>query len=158
MFGRVPIRDVATLDDVIAIVDSGEDAQILIFDVDNTLAPQTATLSEFASIVDAAIDKVEAHPKVERVIALTNGPQRGVARMVSRGNKPWTTKRRLHIVRNGPPVVIIGDQVLTDGLLAWRFRATFLHLVLDDEQEDRRQANMRRIGGLLLRVLFRRVG
>jgi hypothetical protein len=46
--------------------------------------------------------------------------------------------------------------VLTDGLLAWRLQATFLHLVIDDEGEERRQAIMRRIGSIVLLMLFRR--
>ena len=46
--------------------------------------------------------------------------------------------------------------MLTDGFLAWRLRATFLHLVIDDETEDRRQTIMRRIGGVVLVMLFRR--
>ena len=158
MLARVPIRDVQSLDEVMAFVESTDGQMVIIFDVDNTLAPQGVALDEFASLVDAAIDRVEAHPSVERVIALTNGGQRGVARMVSRGNKPWTTKRRLGLHRNRTPVVVVGDQILTDGLLAWRLRATFLYLVLDDEHEDRRQANMRRIGTLIVRVLFKRTG
>jgi len=48
--------------------------------------------------------------------------------------------------------------VLTDGLLAWRLGATFLHLVIDDETEERRQAVMRRIGCIFVVMLFRRTG
>jgi hypothetical protein len=40
--------------------------------------------------------------------------------------------------------------------LAWRLRATFLFLVIDDESEAPRQAIMRRIGRIVDRVLFRR--
>ncbi len=76
--------------------------------------------------------------------------------MVSRGNKPWTSRRRLGLRGSSAPLVVVGDQVLTDGLLAWRLRATFLHLVIDDEGEDRRQAIMRRIGSVVLLMLFRR--
>jgi hypothetical protein len=34
-------------------------------------------------------------------------------------------------------MVVVGDRVPTNGLLAWRLRATFLHVVLDDEHEER---------------------
>jgi hypothetical protein len=108
--------------------------------------------------VNSAIDRVEANPSIARVIALTNGPQRQVDRMVSRGNKPWTTRRRLGLRGSSATLVVVGDQVLTDGLLAWRLRATFLHLVIDDETEDRRQAIMRRIGSIFVVMLFRRTG
>jgi predicted HAD superfamily phosphohydrolase YqeG len=156
MLARVPIRDVQSLDEVMAFVESTDGQKVIIFDVDNTLAPQGAPLAEFGQLVNSAIDRVEANPSIARVIALTNGPQRQVDRMVSRGNKPWTTRRRLRLRGSSAPLVVVGDQVLTDGLLAWRLGATFLHLVIDDETEDRRQTVMRRIGGIFVVMLFRR--
>ena len=158
MLARVPIRDVESLDEVMAFVESTDGQKVIIFDVDNTLAPQGVPLAEFGQLVNSAIDRVEANPGIARVIALTNGPQRQVARMVSRGNKPWTTRRRLGLRGSSAPLVVVGDQVLTDGLLAWRLRATFLHLVIDDETEERRQAVMRRIGSIFVVTLFRRTG
>ena len=155
IFGRVPIRDVRSLDDVAAFAASESGDVVLIFDVDNTLAPQGAPLEEFTVLVNGAIDRFEAIGSVARVIALSNGPQRGVPRMIARGNKPWTSRRRLGLGRTDS-IVVVGDQMLTDGLLAWRLRATFLHLVIDDQEEERRQANMRRIGTLLTGMLFRR--
>ncbi len=156
MLGRVPIHDVQSLEDVMALVESSDGEKVIIFDVDNTLAPQGCGLGDFAVAVNTAIDRCEACTGIGRVIALTNGPQRDVDRMVSRGNKPWTTRRRLGL-RRGDPVVVVGDQVLTDGLLAWRLRASFLHLVIDDEEEDSRQARMRRIGKMVTAALFRPV-
>jgi hypothetical protein len=73
--------------------------------------------------------------------------------MIHRGNKPWTTRRRLGL-HSGQPVWVVGDQVLTDGILAWRLGATFVHLALDTGAEAQRQAVMRRIGGWLARMLF----
>lgn len=156
MFGRILMHDVRSLDDVMDFLDSGDHEQVVISDVDNTLAPQGVSLGEFGALVNAAIDRIEASKKVARVIALTNGPQRDVERMISRGNKPWTTRRRLGLRGRHGPVVVIGDQVLTDGVLAWRLRAAFLHLVIDDESEDQRQATMRRLGRVVRRLFFRR--
>lgn len=156
MLGRVPMRDVRSLAEVVAYVESSDLAQVVICDVDNTLAPQGLPLPEFGRLVNAAIDSLEANQHVARVIALTNGPQRDVDRMVSRGNKPWTSRRRLGLRGSEAPIVVVGDQVLTDGVLAWRLRATFLHLVIDDETEERRQATMRRIGLIVVGIFFRR--
>ena len=156
MLGRVPMRDVRSLDDVITLVEYINGEKFIISDVDNTLAPQGAPLEEFGAIVNSAIDRLEANRNVARVIALTNGPQRQVARIVSRGNKPWTSRRRLSLKGNRSPLVVVGDQVLTDGVLAWRLRATFLHLVLDNETEERRQAIMRRLGHIIIGMLFNR--
>ena len=148
--------DVRSLDDVIGFVESSPGERVLISDVDNTLVPQDVPLREFGVIVNAAIDRLEALPSVARVIPLTNGPEREVSRLVSRGNKPWTTRRRLGLRGTRTPIVVVGDQVLTDGLLAWRLRAAFLFLVTDDESEAPRQAIMRRMGRIVDRVLFRR--
>jgi len=155
MFGRVPIRDVRSLDDVGVFVASSAAGMVLIFDVDNTLAPQGAPLEEFGMLVNGALDRFETSPGVERVIALTNGPQRGAPRMISRGNKPWTTRRRLGLREVRLPIVVVGDQVLTDGMLAWRLGATFLHLVIDDEREEPRQAAMRRMGKVVMGLFCR---
>jgi predicted HAD superfamily phosphohydrolase YqeG len=156
MLGRVQMYDVRSLDEVVDFVDSSAGENVIISDVDNTLVPQDVSLGEFGAVVNASIDRLEAQPTVARVIALTNGPEREVSRLVSRGNKPWTSRRRLGLRGTPTPVVVVGDQVLTDGLLAWRLRATFLHLVIDGEDEARRQATMRRLGSHLIGVLFRR--
>jgi predicted HAD superfamily phosphohydrolase YqeG len=158
MLARVPIHDVQSLDEVMAFVELTDGEKVIIFDVDNTLAPRGVPPAELGRLVNSAIDRVEANPSIARVIALSNGPQREVARMVSRGNKPWTTRRRLGLRGSSAPLVVVGDQVLTDGLLAWRLGATFLHLVIDDETEERRQAVMRRIGSIFIVMLFRRTG
>lgn len=155
MLGRVPFHDVRSLDEVAAMVEAGNGAKVLIFDADNTLAPQGAPIDEFGVVVNDAIDRFEAHPSVARVVVITNGPERGVSAMISRGNKPWTSRRRLGLRGMQSPIVVIGDQVLTDGLLAWRLRATFLHLVIDEVREERRQRMMRRIGNVAMRLFLR---
>lgn len=158
MLGRVPIRLVRSLDEAAAVVASHDRKTIVIFDVDNTLARQGAPFDEVAAVVDGTIGSFEAIPSVSRVIVLTNGPQRGVPQMVSRGNKPWTTRHRLGLHRAGDTIVVVGDQVLTDGLLAWRLNATFLHLVIDETNEDRSQARMRSIGRVAQGLFFREFG
>ncbi len=155
MIGRVPMSSIRSLDGVADFVAASDGAKVLIFDADNTLAPQGAPVEEFGALVNRAIDRFEASPGVDRVIVITNGPQRDVPNMISRGNKPWTSRRRLGLRGVGSPIVVIGDQVLTDGLLAWRLGATFLHLVLEEEKEEPRQLAMRRMGRLVLRLFLR---
>ncbi|MCP3975273.1 MAG: hypothetical protein GY720_12380 [bacterium] len=155
MFHRVRIRHVRALDDVETFIESMGSDVVAVFDVDNTLAPQGVAPDEFVILVNEAIDRFEGLPLVSRVIALTNGPPRGVERMISRGNKPWTTRRRLGLRGRHHRIVVVGDQLLTDGLLAWRLRATFLSLVIDDQNEAPRQATMRRVGRFLAGIFFR---
>ena len=152
---RARMRRIESLDDVVDFVQSRAAGHILIFDVDNTLVRQGAPLDEFGREVNAAIDRFESMPGVERVIVLTNGAERGVPRMISRGNKPWTSRRRLGLRGLRTPVVVVGDQILTDGLLAWRLRGTLLHLVIDHETEPRQQALMRRMGGIVETLVMR---
>lgn len=146
MARRVPQIQVRNLDDVAAFAQSAPSPVTLVFDVDNTIVPQGVDPAVFVAEVNAAIDRFEALAQVARVIVLTNGPERGVPRMVTRGNKPWTSRRRLGLRGVTAGIVVVGDQVLTDGVLAWRLGATFLHLVIDDENEDARQTTMRRAG------------
>lgn len=151
---RVPLQSTATEDEALALLDSAAEPVTLIVDVDNTLVRQGARPDEFVAVVNRGLDRFEAHPMVARLIALSNGTQRGVSRIIGRGNKPWTSRRRLSLGR-GENVWVIGDQVLTDGLLAWRVRAPFLHLVVSAE-EPLRQARMRRYGRWLTPLLFDR--
>jgi len=152
---RAPMHDISSLDEIAAFVPPDPGGHTLIFDADNTLAPQGAPLDQFGALVNEAIDRFEALAGVDRVIILTNGPERGVSRMIARGNKPWTTRRRLSLSRDSR-IVVIGDQILTDGLLAWRLGGPFLYLVIDQNGEDARQAAMRGIGKVLTGLFFRR--
>ena len=149
---RIVKRNASNLGDVANLLSDTAGPVVLVFDVDNTLVRQGAPPGEFIAVVNAAIDRFEAHPSVSRVIALTNGAQRGVPRLVSRGNKPWTTRRRLGLTGD---VVVVGDQILTDGVLAWRLGAAFVHLVIDDSAEPPDQSRLRRRGKWLAPLLFK---
>lgn len=45
-------------------------------------------------------------------------------RVVPAARKPWRTDYLRYCPR---PLIVVGDQLITDGLLAWRVRAAFLH-------------------------------
>jgi predicted HAD superfamily phosphohydrolase YqeG len=155
MFRRVPMQQATDLDEVAALVADAPGRNIVVFDADNTLVPQGAAPELFQAAVTDAVKRFEAMASVERVTVLTNGPERGVPGMVHRGNKPWTTRRRLGLDKGTAAVWVVGDQVLTDGVLAWRFGATYVQLVFDQEGEDSRQAAMRSAGRALAGMLFR---
>lgn len=154
---RVPTKTVDDIADIEALAMAATRSIVLIFDADNTLVPQGISAGEFAERINAFIDRFERLSTVERMIVLTNGPARGVDRIESRGNKPWTSRRRLGLLDSRSDVWVVGDQILTDGLLAWRLNATYLHLPITERGEHPRQVVMRRVGQLLHRVLFRRL-
>lgn len=155
MLRRVPRVAVRSLDDVEARARETSRPLVLIFDVDNTIVPQGAPWDELGRAAHAVRDRFQAIDQVERVILLTNGAERGVPWMESRGNKPWTSRRRLGLDRSSPEVWIVGDQVLIDGVLAWRLGARFFHRVVDAGNEAVGQALMRRIGPRIERLIFR---
>lgn len=155
MLRRIVRLAAADRDDVTGLLSDIEGQVTLIFDVDGTVIRQGASSSEVADAVNAAIDDFEMHPCVKRALALTNGADRGVPRMISRGNKPWTTRRRLGISR-ADPVVVVGDQVLTDGVLAWRLGAVFIQLVVDELNEPTAQSRLRKRGRWIEPILFKR--
>lgn len=156
MFRKVVSRVVDDLDAVASVAAEADRRLILIFDTDNTIVPQGTPPKEFRDRVNQAIDRFEQIPTVERAIVLTNGPRRGVDRMISRGNKPWTSRKRLGLVDGNTEMWVIGDQVLTDGVLAWRLGAEFFHCMIDPADDYPGQARLRRLGRLVAPLIFRR--
>lgn len=154
---RVPTKRFDDIADVEALARARTRSLVLIFDADNTLVPQGIPAGEFGERINAFIDRFESVSTVERMIVLTNGPARGVDRIESRGNKPWTSRRRLGLIDSESDVWVVGDQILTDGFLAWRLNATYLHRPIAERGEPGRQAVMRAVGTLLHRLLFRRL-
>ncbi len=156
---RISSTHVEDVDEVAARVASDPGPLIVVFDADNTLVRQGAPPAEFAPRIDEVIDKFERLAAIERVIVISNGPPRGAERMISRVNKPWTTRRRLGIRRRSKtPIWVIGDQILSDGLLAWRLGATFLQCAIDPADDYPGQARMRRLGRYVAPLIFRKNG
>lgn len=154
-FHRVPIVQLSHLDELYRRAASAAGPLVLVFDADNTLVRQGAPAQEFAEIVNGEIDRFTGLEAVNRVVVITNGPERGVDRMISRGNKPWTGRARLGLAGSDGEVWVIGDQILIDGVLAWRLGARFIHLVIAEAGESPRQATMRLVGSWVRRLFFR---
>ncbi len=154
MFHRVPIRDAEDLDRIAELAAAAPSGLVMLCDVDNTLVRQGADPEEFLARVTEAVARLEAIPSVARVALVSNGTERGIPGMISRGNKPWTTRRRLGLTGGEAEVWVVGDQIITDGLLAWRLGVPFVHQVVDATSEGSRQSLMRRLGGLVRRRFF----
>ena len=156
MLRRVVRQVVDDLDAVALLAARANHRLILILDADNTLVPQGAPQNEFRDRVNDAISRFEQIPTIEKAIVLTNGPRRGVDRMISRGNKPWTSRKRLGLVGGNTEVWVVGDQVLTDGLLAWRLGALYLQRAIAETGEKPSQAAMRALARIVSRLVFKR--
>jgi predicted HAD superfamily phosphohydrolase YqeG len=154
---RIQSAFVDDIDEVATRLAAQPGPLIVIFDADNTLVPQGASPTEFAGTVNEVIDRFELLESVARVIVISNGPERGADRMISRVNKPWTSRKRLGINRGSKtPVWVVGDQVVSDGLLAWRLGATFVHCAIDPDDDFPGQAGQRRLGRLIAPLIFRK--
>ena len=159
MVRRIPSISVKNIDEVAARFAVQPGPLIVIFDADNTLVRQGAPPAEFAPRVNEVIDRFESLAAVVRVIVISNGPPRGAERMISRVNKPWTTRRRLGIRRRSKtPIWVVGDQILSDGLLAWRLGASFLHCAIDPTDDYPGQSRQRRWGKYVAPLIFRKNG
>ncbi len=157
MLRRIPFTPVSDLDEVVALLAAAPGPAVVILDADNTLVRQGADEEEYADAVNGTVDRLEQLKSVARVIVATNGPDRGVPHAINRADKPWTSRERLGLdPQSDASIWVVGDQVLTDGLLAWRLRARFVHLTLDPKDPYPGQARMRRLGKLVAPLLLRK--
>lgn len=74
--------------------------------------------------------------------------------IVLRAHKPFTRRSKLGLLRHEVPLAVVGDQVTTDGLLAWRLGCTFHQVRLDPSREPIWPRALRLLG-LLFLPLFR---
>jgi hypothetical protein len=110
----------------------------LVVDVQPFVAPWGCSLEDMASrVIALSRHLVEAAPKLSTLVFATNAwltfrvkhlgecPQ---VTLVGTACKPWRTGYLSDAPR---PVVVVGDQVITDGLLAFRLHGQFLHWQVD---------------------------
>ena len=103
----------------------------LVVDVEPLVVPWDSAPTLFANAADDFMQTVRANlPSVTSVVNSSHSRCPRAAdgkpdiRIVTAARKPWRTK---YLHDEPGPVAVAGDQVLTDGLLAWRLGASFLH-------------------------------
>jgi predicted HAD superfamily phosphohydrolase YqeG len=139
----------------------------LVVDVDGTLLP-FGRVRASDEAVGRLRDLVGAH-RPHTVCVATNARAKvplsaeysGIpVTYVTRARKPWTHRRRLDAPCEAPEAAclraVVGDQVLTDGLLALRLDAVFVHVTSPGAHEPPGSRLMRLVGLLLTPLLFRR--
>jgi predicted HAD superfamily phosphohydrolase YqeG len=117
---------------------AASETSLLIVDVEPFVLHWDSSPTEFASGVRRIHHNVASRcPSIERVIFASNAPrlweQISVPTapsidIVSRARKPWRTS---YLPADSQRITVIGDQLLTDGLLAWRLNGIFIHLQPD---------------------------
>lgn len=125
--GYIVADDVEAIQCVLAAARAASvvlDAQPLLVDWTGSQVPER---------VEAMVAALVRCPTVRSVVVASNAnelavvwPAEGMpaAMVIDGARKPWRTAYTGELPR---PVVVVGDQVLTDGLLAWRIGATFVH-------------------------------
>jgi hypothetical protein len=130
---RVPRYSVADLDALKAVVARCSPATLVV-DVEPGIARWSSQAAAFSEGVEALRHTVVRHsPTVDAVILATNSrsPRASIAagdspriEVIPGAGKPWRTR---YLANRPRPILVVGDQVVTDGLLAWRLGAPFAH-------------------------------
>jgi predicted HAD superfamily phosphohydrolase YqeG len=108
------------------------DVQPLVAAWDSAAADVERSAASFAEKLAAAM------PRTLRLLVFATNSRIPVPRelraekidiiFVSAARKPWVTR---YLAAAPRPIVVVGDQVITDGLLAVRLRAAFIHFTAD---------------------------
>lgn len=123
--------------------------RVLILDLENTLVPYGPSRS--GKELDAQIDLEYFRDCKTLVVSNARWTQAvqaiGQTPVMGRARKPFTRIARLHAAIGAPEIdAVIGDQFLTDGLLARRLGAVYIESPLSTQDEPAWPRMMRRLG------------
>lgn len=137
-------------------------ARTLVFDVEPLVAHWDSSQEALDDGIARVLDHVATIPGVIVVCFATNSSRRpsvlpsglGVqVEYLASAGKPLRTAPYRRFPRPG---IVVGDQVLTDGLLARRLGYTFLHYLPERAGMPRGPKLLSRFGGLIRPFLFAR--
>lgn len=155
---RIPYREVANLPVAIDWLCELH-ARTVVLDVEPLVAGWDTDADQLRRGVDEAVALLAEVPGLEVVGFATNslrkltGVASGEAFFINAARKPLLTRPYRDLPKPG---VLIGDQLLTDGLLAWRLGFAFAHVHHLEARRPLGPAIMRQLGRPLRSLLFRR--
>ena len=154
---RVPYREVTNLATVVDWL--GElGARTVLLDVEPLVAVWDTGDAELKRGVDEAVALLSEVPSLESVGFATNslrklsGAVAGNAFFVTAARKPLLTRPYRHLPHPG---VVVGDQLATDGVLAWRLGFAFAYVRHPETRHPWGPALLRQLSRPLRRLLFR---
>ena len=155
---RADYQQVSDRDELLSCV-AGLSPKTAIFDIEPIVAIWNTGTSELSGGVERFARQLSAVPGIEfigfvtnsrRHAAVTSPPGGPTVFYVSSAHKPLLIGRYRDLPRPG---VVVGDQLTTDGILAWRLGFDFVHY--DPAGEDSpRGVRIMNLTGSLLRPLF----
>lgn len=107
----------------------------VVLDLDNTLVAYGAQPDDLQHAYDKASRLFAGKPTLQGLLVVTNGRSRGLSGVVSGALKPWTRRSKLGLSDHRGCIWVVGDQWLTDGLLAWRIGARYVHCPITESHE-----------------------
>ena len=156
---RTPLIRVSSLDE---LAETAADLSTVILDLDNTMLPYYPTAADFVALRDRVRGLRSSLPPGSALILTTNtrNHPRQVfdavasagAQLVVAAGKP--RPRRLLAATHRRPTVVVGDQPITDGLLARRLRVPFVLVAGCSLREPLWPKLMRLFGKLVAVRLF----
>lgn len=140
------------------------DFRLIVLDLENTLLAYRATAEDVATMRLGLSNLISALPARSRIIIATNKVRCDAAitrhmhdaqiQLIERCRKP-STKRIVHELHGAIPTLVVGDQVLTDGLLARNLCVPFVEVVGCSSREPLWPTLMRSVGRVAAVSLFR---
>ncbi len=133
---RSRLIEAASLAVVLADLARRPEVRHVVLDIDNTVVPYGSSGEEERDLIDAVVERIAALPHVESISIVSNAgsgrtgpslPLPSHATVVWSADKPLTQRSRLAAGTGTAHTVVIGDLVMTDGLLAWRLAADYYH-------------------------------
>jgi predicted HAD superfamily phosphohydrolase YqeG len=158
---RLPLLRIG-YDDAPEISSAIEDLRTatVLLDVEPLVCLWNSGDDELAAGLTLMLERIVAVPSLRAAVFITNSRRvpsiplhnsRLAVSYLHSARKPWLSLEHFRVLPR--PVAVVGDQPLTDGLLAWRLRAPFVQLGLPEQTPPgiRLQA---KLGGAVLRTLF----
>ncbi len=137
---RVPLIAMNLSADLPLLLGRLRDVNYIVLDIENTLVPYQSTDATVAAATTKVLRAAAATCPKASVYFLTNSRMQICASpcsgdqsvmSVSRARKPFVRSSRIPTkAMRSARTVVCGDQLLTDGLLAWRLRACFVYAPL----------------------------
>jgi len=158
---KVAYRKVSDLTDVLAWLTELR-ARTAVFDIEPLVAYWDGDRAALSDGVERVLEKVSAVPGIEVIGFATNSLRRldlpversGIRVFyLAAARKPFSTRAYRSLPK---PAVLVGDQVATDGLLAWRLAFAFAHVQHGPKRAPRGPRLMKRLGRPLTPWLFGR--
>ncbi|HUA30755.1 MAG TPA: hypothetical protein VMC03_17865 [Streptosporangiaceae bacterium] len=155
---RADYQQVSDRDELLSCV-AGLSPKTVIFDIEPVVAVWNTGNTELSGGVQRVAKELSAIPGIEFIGFVTNSRRRTPVTSqvggpnvfyVSSAHKPLLIERYRHLPRPG---AVIGDQLATDGIFAWRLGFDFLHYN-PGAGESPPGVRLMNLTGSLLRPLF----